>query len=220
MHEKVAAYLEHLKRWQPELRLLRTMVMDCGLQEGFKWMHPCYTYTQKNIVLLQHFKDYCALLFPKGVLLKDTEGLLVAMTANVQSARQLRLTNIDDIARLEPIIKSYIFEAIEVEKAGLKVKTKDISEFEMPEALTRIFAENAAFKAAFNALTPGRQKGYLLHFSQPKQAKTISSRIEKNIDRVMDGYGLNDCVCGRSKRMPNCDGSHKQVEKNGIKKNA
>ncbi|MGB5435700.1 MAG: DUF1801 domain-containing protein [Maribacter sp.] len=214
MHDKVASYLEHLKRWQPELRLLHTIVVDCGLQEDFKWMHPCYTYTQKNIVLLQDFKDYCALLFPKGVLLKDTENILVAMTANVQSARQLRFTHIDDIVRLEPILKAYIFEAIEVEKAGLKVKLKDTSDFEVPEALTRIFAGNAAFEAAFNALTPGRQKGYLLHFSQPKQAKTREARIVRNMERIIDGYGLNDCVCGLSKRMPNCDGSHKQLEKN------
>lgn len=211
MHDKVVSYLEQLTRWQPELRLLRTIVVDCGLQEDFKWMHPCYTHTQKNIVLLQHFKDYCALLFPKGVLLKDTENLLVAMSANVQSARQLRFTHINDIVNLETILKAYIFEAIEVEKAGLKVKLKDTSEFEVPEALSRIFAENAAIEAAFKALTPGRQKGYLLHFSQPKQAKTREARIIRNIERIMNGYGLNDCVCGQSKRMPNCDGSHKYL---------
>ena len=213
MNPKVDEYLINVGKWQKELELLRSIVLDCGLSEDYKWMHPSYSYQKKNIVLLHEFKNYCAILFQKGALLKDTDGILVKMTENVQSARQIRFTSINDIEKLAATIKAYIFEAIEVEKAGLKVKMKKTSEFNMPEELKLKFKENPGFKNAFEKLTQGRQRAYLLHFSQPKQAKTRVSRISKNVERILKGKGLRDCVCGLSKRMPNCDGSHKNINK-------
>jgi uncharacterized protein YdeI (YjbR/CyaY-like superfamily) len=213
MNEDVNRYLNGLKKWKSELTRLREIILDCGLLEDFKWMHPCYTDNGKNIVLIHEFKDYCAILFHKGALLKDPENILVQQTENVQSARQIRFTDLPEIEELEPTIKKYIREAIEIEKSGKKVEKKKTSDYEAPEELEQKFAENPAFKKAFGKLTAGRQKGYLLHFSKPKQSKTKKSRIENNLERIMDGYGLNDCVCGLSNRMPNCDGSHKQLEK-------
>jgi uncharacterized protein YdeI (YjbR/CyaY-like superfamily) len=176
-------------------------------------MHPCYTYNEANILLIHEFKDYCAILFFKGALLNDSDNILVQQTENTQSARQIRFTNISEIEDLKSTIKAYIFEAIEVEKAGLKIKKKQTSEFEIAEELKLKFKENSDFESAFKNLTEGRQRGYFLHFSQPKQTKTRISRIEKNIERIFNGFGLNDCVCGFSKRMPNCDGSHNQLKK-------
>jgi uncharacterized protein YdeI (YjbR/CyaY-like superfamily) len=155
-------------------------------------MHPCYTLKGKNVVLIHEFKEYCALLFHKGALLKDTENILVQQTENVQAARQIRFTNIDEIIGLESTIKAYIFEAIEVEKAGLEVKMKKVSEFDIPQELQQKFKEDPALKTAFKALTPGRQRGYLLYFSQAKQSKTRVSRIEKYIPKIFDGKGVND----------------------------
>ncbi len=213
MNEVVNKYLNGLKKWQAELTKLRGIIIDCGLDEDFKWMHPCYSDNGKNIVLIHEFKDYCAILFHKGALLKDPGNILVQQTKNTQSARQIRFTDKPEIEELEPIIKQYIKEAIGIEKSGLKVKKKKTSDFEMPEELKQKFKENPELEKAFNSLTLGRQKGYLLHFAQPKQSKTKILRIEKNAHRILDGYGLNDCVCGLSKRKPNCDGSHKQLEK-------
>ena len=211
MNAKVDTFLANLKTWQEELTRLRELILDCGLTEDFKWMHPCYTYNGKNVILIHGFKDYCALLFNKGALLSDEKGILVQQTENTQSARQLRFTNLNDIEKQKSVIKSYIFEAIEVEKMGLKVKMKTTSEFETPDELEQIFETNSSFKNAFYKLSEGRQRGYLLHFTKPKQSKTRISRIEKNIKRIIDGYGLNDCTCGLSKRKPNCDGSHKFI---------
>ena len=211
MNAKVDTFLANLKTWQEELTRLRELILDCGLTEDFKWMHPCYTYNGKNVILIHGFKDYCALLFNKGALLSDEKGILVQQTENTQSARQLRFTNLNDIEKQKSVIKSYIFEAIEVEKMGLKVKMKTTSEFETPDELEQIFETNSSFKNAFYKLSEGRQRGYLLHFAKPKQSKTRISRIEKNIKRIIDGYGLNDCTCGLSKRKPNCDGSHKFI---------
>lgn len=188
----VDRYLARLKNWQEESMLLREICLECGLIEDFKWMHPCYTHDDKNIVLIHGFKAYCALLFHKGVLLGDPEKLLIQQTKNVQSARQLRFTNTAEIMALKPIIKAYIFEAIEVEKAGLEVKMKKTAEFEMPEEFQKVLAENEALNKAFYALTPGRQRGYLLHFSQAKQSKTREARIEKNWDNIMNGIGFNE----------------------------
>ena len=213
MNPEVDKYLDNLTKWKKELTKLRDIIAGCGLTEEFKWMHPCYTYKENNILLIHEFKDYCAILFHKGALLHDSKGLLVQQTKNTQSARQIRFTDISKIEELRSIIKEYIYEAIEVEKAGLKVKKKKTSDFEIPEELAIKFKEIANFESAFKNLTGGRQRGYLLHFSQPKQAKTRISRIEKNVERIFNGNGLNDCVCGLSKRMPNCDGSHKQLEK-------
>lgn len=193
MNPKVVdRFLDRAKNWKEEMTFLRNICLDCGVTEDFKWMHPCYTFQGKNVVLIHGFKDYCALLFHKGVLLKDSEGILVQQTENVQAARQLRFTSIEEIEKLEATIKAYIFEAVEVEKAGLEVKLKKTSEFEIPEELQLKFKEDPNFKKAFEALTTGRQRGYLLHFSQAKQSKTRTSRIEKSIPKIFDGKGINE----------------------------
>jgi uncharacterized protein YdeI (YjbR/CyaY-like superfamily) len=209
MNKKVDKYLNSLKNWQDELTLLHELILDCGLNEDFKWGQPCYTFQESNIVLIHGFKEYCALLFFKGVLLSDANNILIQQTENVQSARQIRFTNLREIVKMEPILKKYIYEAIEVEKAGLEVNFKKTAEFKIPEEFQNQLDKNPYLKAAFDALTPGRQRAYILYFSSPKQSKTRVSRIEKYKQRIFDGKGLNDCVCGLSKRMPNCDGSHK-----------
>lgn len=190
--EKVDRYVEKIKNWKEETILLREICLACGLEEDFKWMHPCYTFQGKNIVLIHGFKEYCALLFHKGALLKDTENILVQQTENVQSARQIRFTEKKQITDLKSVISAYIFEAIEVEKAGLEVKMKKTSEYEMPEELEQAFENNPEFKTAFYNLTPGRQRGYLLHFSEAKQSKTRASRIEKAKPKIFEGKGSNE----------------------------
>ncbi|MBB4118617.1 uncharacterized protein YdeI (YjbR/CyaY-like superfamily) [Mesonia hippocampi] len=190
--EKVDAYIKSIKNWKEETTLLRQICLDCGLEEDFKWKHPCYTFQGKNVVLIHGFKDYCALLFHKGVLLKDTDEVLIQQTENVQTARQIRFTKPEEVIDLTPTIKRYIFEAIEVEKAGVKVKTKETSEFEMPSEFKEILEENSAIKKVFEALTPGRQRSYLLYFSQAKQSKTRLSRIEKSIPKMFQGKGHNE----------------------------
>lgn len=174
------------------MRLLAEICQDCGLTEEFKWMHPCYTFQEKNVVLIHSFKDYCALLFHKGVLLEDSQKILIRQTENVQAARQIRFKTLQEIIDLKPIIKAYIFEAIEVEKAGLEVKMKKTAEFDMPDEFKNKLGKNPDLKSAFEALTPGRQRGYLLYFSQAKQSKTREARIEKCIPDICDGKGLND----------------------------
>lgn len=216
MNPKVDDFLSKTKKWQQELTLLRAIILECGLDEDFKWMHPCYTVKGSNIVLIHGFKEYCALLFMKGVLLKDTENLLIQQTENVQSGRQIRFTNAQQIMDMKPILKAYIFEAVEVEKLGLKVDFKKSTDLTYPEELQNKLAENKAFKIAFEALTPGRQRAYNLYFSAPKQAKTRETRIEKYTQQILDGIGFNDCTCGFTKKKPNCDGSHKYIE--GFKK--
>ncbi|WP_418637803.1 YdeI/OmpD-associated family protein [Winogradskyella sp.] len=190
--EKVEKYIEKLKSWKEETKLLREICLDCGLTEDFKWMHPCYTFQGNNIVLIHGFKEYCALLFHKGVLLKDTNEILIQQTENVQSARQIRFTTLQEIIKLKSVIKTYIFEAIEVEKAGLEVKMKKTSEFKMPDELKQVFENNPDLETAFYDLTPGRQRGYLLYFSQSKQSKTRESRIEKSMPKIFDGKGHNE----------------------------
>ena len=175
-----------------ELEQLRTVVLNCGLTEELKWGCPCYTFENRNIVLIHVFKEYCALLFFKGSLLKDTNSILIQQTENVQAARQIRFTNVQEIVELKKILKAYIYEAIEVEKAGLKVPLKKTTEFSMPEEFRNKLAKNKTLKTAFYALTPGRQRGYLLYFSQPKQSKTSESRIEKSMHQILNGKGLND----------------------------
>lgn len=212
MHPEVEKYLSNLTTWQKELVALREIIVDCGLTEEYKWMHPCYTNKNKNILLIHAFKEYCAILFNKGALLNDAEKILVQQTENTQAARQLRFTSLTEIIHLKTTIKAYIFEAIEVERAGLTVKKKETSDFEIPLELTEKFKENPELEKAFSKLTEGRKRGYLLHFAQAKQAKTRLTRIEKSTNRILNGKGLNDCTCGLSKRMPNCDGSHKQLD--------
>ncbi|WP_339217619.1 YdeI family protein [Paenibacillus sp. FSL W7-1332] len=191
-NSKIDPYFNKLKKWKEEFKLLREIALDCGLTEDFKWMHPCYTLDDKNIVLIHGFKDYCALLFHKGALLKDPHGILIQQTANVQAARQIRFTNVQVIDEMQLILKTYIDEAIEVEKAGLQVNYKKNTEYTIPEELESKFVDMPDLKAAFEALTPGRQRAYILHFSTPKQSKTRESRIEKYIAHILDGKGLND----------------------------
>jgi uncharacterized protein YdeI (YjbR/CyaY-like superfamily) len=192
MNPRVDFYFSKEKRWQEELERLRTLVLDCGLTEELKWGCPCYTFQKKNIVLIHVFKEYCALLFFKGALLNDAHGILVQQTENVQAARQARFTSVSEITAQEALLKAYIYEAIEVEKAGLKVELKKTTEFKMPEEFQKKLAEAPALEAAFNALTPGRQRAYLLHFAAPMQSKTRLSRIEKYTPQILDGKGLND----------------------------
>lgn len=191
-NSKIDPYFNKLKKWKEEFNLLREIVLDCGLTEDFKWMHPCYTLDDKNIVLIHGFKDYCALLFHKGALLKDPHGILIQQTANVQAARQIRFTNVQEIDEMQLILKTYIVEAIEVEKAGLQVSFKKNTEYIIPEELESKFVEIQGLKTAFEALTPGRQRAYILYFSAPKQSKTRESRVEKYIPHILNGKGLND----------------------------
>ena len=192
MNPKVDFFFRKAEKWQEEFEKLRTIVLDCGLTEELKWGVPCYTFENSNIVLIHGFKEYCALLFHKGVLLKDPIGILIQQTENVQAARQIRFTNVEEIDEMEHILKAYIQEAIEVEKAGLEVDFKKTAEFNMPEEFQVKLDENPALKTAFEALTPGRQRGYLLYFSAAKQSKTRESRIEKYMQQILNGKGLND----------------------------
>ena len=192
MNPKVNWFFDKDTPWKESYEALRIIVLDCGLTEELKWGCPCYTINQKNVVLIHGFKDYCALLFHKGALLKDRQGILIQQTENVQSARQIRFKGLHEIVRLERLLKTYIHEAAEVEKAGLKVALKKTSGFEMPEEFALKLKALPALKKAFHALTPGRQRGYLLHFSSAKQSKTRAARIEKNVDRIMAGKGLED----------------------------
>jgi uncharacterized protein YdeI (YjbR/CyaY-like superfamily) len=192
LNPKVNFYFNKSKRWQEELERLRTIILDCGLTEELKWGVPCYTFQKRNIVLMHVFKEYCALLFFKGALLKDANGLLVQQTKNVQAARQIRFTKVREIVKLKPILKAYIHEAIEVEKAGLKVNFKETAEFKIPEEFQNELDEKPALKTAFKALTPGRQRAYILYFSAPKQSKTRESRVEKCMQQILNGKGLDD----------------------------
>lgn len=192
MNPKVDQFLEKATKWQEEMTLLRIIVLDCGLTEEFKWMHPCYTFQNKNVVLIHGFKEYCALLFHKGALLKDAEGILIQQTENVQSARQIRFTDINQIKKQKSIIKVYIKEAIEVEKSGMKVALKQTSDYTIPEEFQNKLDSTAELKKAFNALTAGRQRAYLFYFSQAKQSKTRESRIEKYIPKILNGKGIDD----------------------------
>lgn len=192
LNPKVDEFINNAKSWQEEYVKLRSIILDCELTEEFKWMHPCYTLNNKNIVLIHGFSEYVALLFHKGALLKDPEGILVQQTENVQAARQIRFTNLQEIVEKEAVLKAYIHEAIAVEEAGLEVELKKNEEYSVPEELQQKFAGNPAFKKAFEALTPGRQRAYLLHFSQAKQAKTREARIEKYLPHILEGKGLND----------------------------
>jgi uncharacterized protein YdeI (YjbR/CyaY-like superfamily) len=192
MNPKVDFFFNKAQKWQEEYEKLRTIVLDCGLTEELKWDVPCYTFQKSNIVLIHGFKEYCALLFHKGALLNDANGILIQQTENVQAARQIRFTSVQQIIEMEAILKAYIYEAIEVEKAGLKVIFKKNTEFNIPEEFQKKLDENPALKTSFDALTPGRQRAYILYFSAPKQSKTRESRVEKCMQRIFNGKGLND----------------------------
>jgi uncharacterized protein YdeI (YjbR/CyaY-like superfamily) len=192
MNPKVDFFFSKAKKWKEEFEKLRMIVLDCGLTEELKWGHPCYTFQKSNIVLIHGFKEYCAFLFFKGALLKDANGILIQQTENVQAARQIRFTNVREIVKMKTILKAYIHEAIEVEKAGLKVDYKKTSEFNIPEEFQNKLDKIPALKTAFDALTPGRQRGYIFYFSQPKQSKTRESRVKRCVQQILKGKGLND----------------------------
>lgn len=192
MNPKVDAYLSEAKKWQEELVKLRMIVLDCDLKEELKWGVPCYTVQNSNVVLIHAFKDYCALLFIKGALLQDANGILIQQTENVQAGRQIRFTNFQEIVEMEPLLNAYINEAIAIEKAGLKVTFKKPEDFVIPEEFQNKLDEIPGLKTAFNALTPGRQKAYNYYFSEPKQSKTRESRVVKYIQQILSGKGLYD----------------------------
>ena len=212
MNPTVFAYLNDACAWKAEMECLRNIVSSCALNEDFKWGVPCYCYQNRNVVLIHSFKNYCAILFVKGALLSDPNKILVQQSENTQAGRQIRFASVKEVLSLEADIKAYIYEAIEIEKAGLKVDFKQSKELTFVEELQDKLDADAGFNAAFMSLTPGRQRAYNLFFSDPKQAKTRISRIEKSTARILKGKGLNDCVCGLSKKMPSCDGSHKSLK--------
>jgi uncharacterized protein YdeI (YjbR/CyaY-like superfamily) len=192
MNPKVDWFFAKETKWQKEYEKLRTIILDCGLIEELKWGCPCYTFENTNIVLIHGFKEYCAVLFFKGALLNDPNGILIQQTKNVQSARQIRFTNVGEIVKMEKILKAYVYEAIEVERVGLKVKLKKTSDFKIPEEFQKKLNKSSKLKAAFDQLTPGRQRQYIFYFSQPKQSKTREARVEKYLKQILIGKGLND----------------------------
>lgn len=189
---KVDWFFDRARQWQAEFEKLRIICLDSGLTEELKWGCPCYTFEKSNIVLIHGFKEYCALLFFKGALLKDAKGILVQQTKNVQAARQIRFTKVQEIVKLKPVVKAYVHEAIAVERAGLKVPLKKTKEFAVPEEFQNKLKTDAGLRKAFKALTPGRQRAYLVYFSQPRQSKTREARVEKSMPRILKGKGLND----------------------------
>lgn len=191
-HPKVEAFMQREKKWKAEFELLREIIRECELEEDYKWMHPCYTLKGKNVVLIHGFKEYCALLFHKGTLLKDPHKLLIQQTKNVQAARQLRFTNVEEIKDQREMIKDYVVEAIELEKSGAKVELKKTEQYEMPVELQEQLNQNKNLEEAFYNLTPGRQRQYIYYISQAKREATRMSRVEKYIDHILDGKGLND----------------------------
>jgi uncharacterized protein YdeI (YjbR/CyaY-like superfamily) len=213
MNPQVDEFLEKAKKWQAEMKLLREIVLECHLTEEFKWRQPCYSMNGKNVLFVSSFKEYSVLAFFKGALLADHSKILARAGENTQGMRMIRFTNCEQIKALRSEMKQYIFEAIEIEKAGLKVPKTDVASPSYPAELVVVFDKNAKFQQAFEKLTPGRQRAYILHFSSAKQAETRSSRIEKYKSRILIGKGIDDCICGLSKRMPSCDGSHKFMNK-------
>lgn len=213
MHKKVDEYVSKLVNRREEVILLREILLTCNLTEDFKWRNPCYTNKGKNIALIGVFKNYCALSFFKGILLKDTEGLLHSPGENSQSVKLFKFKNVKEISNLVPTVKAYVFEAMEVENAGLKVDLNKGEALDFPDELHQLFKQDHNFKNAFETLTLGRQRGYNLFFTGAKQSATRTTRIEKFKPRILDGFGINDCVCGLSKRMPSCDGSHNALKK-------
>ena len=192
MNPKVDEYLSKANKWQEEFEKLRMIILDCQLTEELKWGVPCYTFQKSNIVIIHGFKEYCAILFVKGALLHDAHGILIRQTENVQAGRQIRFTNVREIVEIETILKAYIYEAIEIEKAGLEVNFKKSTEFKIPEEFQNKLNEVPSLKTAFDALTPGRQRAYILYFSAPKQSKTRESRVENCMQQILNGKGLND----------------------------
>lgn len=212
MNAKVDTYFSQLTKWKPELEVMRQILLDSGLVEEFKWRGPCYTYNNSNIIIIGGFKDNCVMSFLKGVFMRDDHKLLVSPGENSQTVRFVRFTNVSQVIELEPILKTYIYEAIEIEKAGIKLDPTQKPELTLVDELLAMMSTNSEFKTAFENLTPGRQRAYNMHFASAKQSETRKSRIQSYIPRIMNGKGMNDCICGLSKRMPNCDGSHKMLK--------
>ncbi|MBK9504116.1 MAG: YdeI/OmpD-associated family protein [Bacteroidetes bacterium] len=192
MEKNIESYFSKPKKWQKEIQEMRAIALDCNLTETFKWGHPCYTLNNNNIVLIHEFKTYCAYLFFKGALIQDEKGLLIQQSENVQAARQIRFTHVDEIIKLKKVLKAYIFEAIAIEKAGLKVALKETAAYTIPEEFQQVLDKQKKVHKAFYTLTPGRQRAYLLHFAAPKQSKTRVARIEKCLPLILSGLGLND----------------------------
>lgn len=211
MNPKVDAFLLNVKKWREELTILRSIVMDSGLVEELKWGAPCYVYDTANIIIIQGFKEYFALMFFKGALMNDPQDLLQKPGENTQSGRQIRMISMDEMLGLKEMLRAYIQNAIAVEKAGVKVVVKKTEKYTVSVELEESFASNSALQDAFYGLTPGRQRAYLLHFAEAKQSATRKARIEKYTSRILKGKGILDCWCGLSKRMPTCDGSHKHL---------
>ncbi|WP_332737532.1 YdeI/OmpD-associated family protein [Flavihumibacter sp.] len=192
INPKVDTFLSKAKKWKEEMTLLREIILDCKLEEDFKWMHPCYTHKGSNIVLIHGFKEYCALLFFKGVLMKDEKGILIQQTENVQDRRQIRFKNLAEIQKSSAVLKAYIKEAIKIEESGVKVEFRRTEDFPMPEEFEQLLKKDKMLRAAFDGLTPGRKRGYLLYFSAARQAKTRESRIEKYLPKILAGKGVDD----------------------------
>jgi len=211
MNSAVDAFITKTKKWPKELMALRAILLQCKLTEELKWGAPCYTLEKNNIVILHAFKEYCAIGFFKGALLKDPSGLLVKAGENSQLGRQFRFTGTEEINAQSKQIKAFIKEAIEIEQSGVKPPPQPSAEIAIPDELKAAFKDNAALKAAFQKLTPGRQRAYLIFFTAPKQSATRATRIAKYVNQIICGKGINDCTCGLSKKMPGCDGSHKQL---------
>ncbi len=211
MNPTADKYFLNAPQWQEELSQLREIALNTQLSETIKWGVPCYMFGESNVILMGSFKAFCSISFFKGSLMKDSKGILSKPGENSQSVRMLKFTDIDQIRKLEPVIMAYIVEAIEIEKAGLKPALEKSVDLEFPQELLQILEKDAAFKTAFTALTPGRQRGYNLFFTAAKQPATRITRIEKFRQQILDGKGINDCTCGLSKKMPSCDGSHKLI---------
>lgn len=208
----VDPYFRDARRRQGELQELRRIVLACGLTEELKWRAPCYTVDGRNIVLIGALKEFCTLSFFKGALLKDAQGLLERPGPNTQAARIVKFTDVRDIVKQEAVLKAYVREAVVAERAGLKVETKPDAQPELPAELVAKFDESPPLRKAFNALTPGRQRAYLMHFAAAKQSKTRTARIDKYAARILAGKGIHDCVCGHTRKPPGCDGSHKNYQ--------
>lgn len=209
---EVDNYIQTSDHWNQELTELRQILLNCGLTEAFKWRTPCYMYNNTNVILLGTFKECCFISFIKGVLLKDEERLLVKAGENSQAGKLMKFFDLDSLQKNAEHIKAYVYEAIEIERLGLKAPKLDHSKIELVAELEAKLADDKAFKEAFEALTPGRQRAYNIYFSGAKQASTRMGRIEKYKARILDGYGFHDCTCGFSKKMPSCDGSHKHLK--------
>jgi uncharacterized protein YdeI (YjbR/CyaY-like superfamily) len=211
MNTQVDEYIQNADKWQAEMAMLQTILLDCGLTEVLKWRVPCFMLQKSNLILIGKFKAYVTLSFFKGVLLKDENGILVSPGENSQTMKMAKFTSVQQIIELEAVLKAYIYEAIEIENAGLKVEMTKSKNLDFPEELIQKLNKDSVFKTAFEGLTPGKQRGYKIYFSAAKQSATRTSRIEQYTERILKGQGFHDCVCGHSKRMPTCDGSHKYL---------